>query len=320
MDIERFYQDYSIRRGYEGEKHFRKGWVNAPCPFCVGNPGNHLGFNLAKNYFKCWRCGHKSHEKVIIKLLGIDYRAAKKIVRSYQGKSYTKPAEIKVTKLKFKFPADMAPIIKNPAAMAYMRKERGFTKQDIHWLFKRYQLQATGDIGFFEYQEKEMDLSYRIIAPILYDGEVVSWQSRDITDTAFLPYITCPAVVETKEHKTVLYNAPDPSKFKIIILCEGIMDVWKVALAGFPATCCFGVEYTYEQLKLLLRYDKVLIFFDPDPAGKVHAKTLIKQMIFAGKDAEIIKHSYNKDPGDMNKLRIRKILKPLMISSNYGKY
>lgn len=319
MDIERFYQDYSIRRGYEGEKHYRKGWINCPCPFCTGNPGNHLGYNLGSGYFKCWRCGHKSHEKVIIKLLGIDYRAAKKIVRSYQGKTYVKPAEIKVTKLKFKFPGDILPITKNQAAMAYMRQVRGFSRQDIHWLSKRYQLQATGDMGFFDFQEKELDLSHRIIAPIINDGEIVSWQSRDISNTAFLPYITCPAVVEKIEHKKVLYNPPDFAKYKIIILCEGIMDVWKVALAGFPATCCFGVEYTYDQLKLLLRYDKVLIFFDPDAAGKNQAKTLIKQLIFAGKDAEIVKHQYDADPGDMPKKQIRKILISLMNKGVYGK-
>lgn len=317
MDIERYYQDYSIRRGFEGEKHYRKGWVNCPCPFCTGNPGNHLGYNLANEYFKCWRCGHKSHEKVITRQLGITHKAARKILKLYRGKSFVPKAEIKVKKIKFKFPLDILPIIQNRVAMNYMRQERGFSRQDIHWLWKRYQLMATGDMGFFNYADKEMDLSYRIIAPIMHDLDIVSWQSRDITDTAYLKYITCPAIVETIEHKKVLYNAPDPRKHRTIILCEGIVDVWKVILAGFPATCCFGVSYTYDQLKLLLKYDKVLIMLDPDKAGAESSSNLIKQMIFAGKDAEVISHGYDKDPGDMTKKLIRKILIPLMNQGNY---
>ena len=206
-------------------------------------------------------------------------------------------------------PDDLYVLSSYKAGLNYLMYVRGFSRQDSMWLTKRYKLGCTGCEGFFEYGEEMMDLSLRIIAPIFHKNKVVSWQSRDITENAFLKYITCPASVEIIEHKKVLYNAPDPDKYKIIILCEGIVDVWKVVLSGFPATCCFGVEYTYEQLKLLLQYDKVRIFLDPDKAGMISAKKLIKQIIFAGKDAEIVKNLYGCDPGEMTKKLIRKILK-----------
>ena len=57
MDIIRLYRDYGIDHKAEGHKHTRPGWVNTECPFCTGNPGMHLGWNLKEEYFFCWRCG-----------------------------------------------------------------------------------------------------------------------------------------------------------------------------------------------------------------------------------------------------------------------
>lgn len=304
MDINRLFQDYSIRYAHEGEKHYRSGWYNIPCPFCSGHSGNHLGYNLSKNYFKCWRCGFKSTQKVLMQLLGIPFKDANKLIKQYNGNTKIKEHKIKVVRFKFKMPDDIKPILKRPVAMAYLMNKRGFSRQDSIWIAKKFHLFATGCAGFLD----EIDLSYRIIAPILFDNEVVSWQSRDHTNYSSLKYITCPAKIEKIEHKTILYNAPDPANFPFIILCEGIFDVWKVVLAGYPATCCFGVDYTAEQFLLLKKYETVYILFDPDNAGIKSAKKLMKQLIFAGKDAEIVKHNLGIDPGDMKVKQIQIIL------------
>ena len=50
MDVLRLYQDYGVDHLTEGHKHCRDGWVNTPCPFCSGNDGYHLGWNLYDNY------------------------------------------------------------------------------------------------------------------------------------------------------------------------------------------------------------------------------------------------------------------------------
>lgn len=306
MDISRFFQDYSIRRAHEGEKHYRSGWYNIPCPFCSGHSGNHLGYSLSSNYFKCWRCGYKSIPKVVMRLLGVDFVQAKKIIKQYKGKTRDGGAKARVKRHRFTKPEDCGPLLQNDAAFEYLRFERGFTRKDAIWIAKRFKLEATGCMGWLD----DMDLSFRIIAPIFHEDDMVSWQSRDISNLSSLKYITCPAKYERKEHKQVLYNAPDPDNYPIIVVCEGIIDVWKVVLSGFPATCCFGVEYTYAQLKLLSKYKKVIIFLDPDKAGSNQAAKLFKQLVFAGVDAEVIKNKHDKDPGEMRKTLIRKILNP----------
>jgi hypothetical protein len=51
MDITRLLQDYNIDFVSENHKHSRPGWVNVRCPFCTGNEGYHLGFNLNEEYY-----------------------------------------------------------------------------------------------------------------------------------------------------------------------------------------------------------------------------------------------------------------------------
>lgn len=308
MDTRSLYNDYSIRFAYSGDRHYKPGWINIPCPFCTGNSGNHLGYNIVKNYYKCWRCGFKPVSKVLMRILGISYSEAQRIVKEYKGQTRESRTAPKVVKIAFKMPDDTKPLLKNRMAIQYLIEERGFTRQQVHWITKRFHLQATDFMGYLD----DLDLSYRIIAPIFHEGEVVSWQSRDYTDTSSLKYITCPAAVEVIEHKEVLYNAPNPIKYPIVVLCEGIVDVWKVVLAGFPATCCFGVEYKTKQLKLLREYKKVIMFMDPDRAGKIASDKLKRRLIFAGVNAYNILNKWDKDPGDMHIRLIEKILNPLM--------
>lgn len=308
MDIRSLLNDYSIRYAYPGDRHYKPGWLNLPCPFCSGHGGNHLGYNISKNHFTCFRCGFKPLSKVLMRILGISYSETKRIIKEYKGQTRETKTAIKVVKIAFKMPDDTKPLLQNKMAIQYLMEKRSFTRQQVHWITKRFHLQATGFMGWLD----DLDLSYRIIAPIFHNGEIVSWQSRDYTDESSLKYITCPAIVEITEHKEVLYNAPNPIKYPIVVLCEGIIDVWKVMLAGFPATCCFGVEYKPRQLALLKRYKKVIMFMDPDPAGKRAAKRLKRQLIFAGIQAHKIQNIWGKDPGEMHIKLIEKILNPLM--------
>ena len=308
MNINQIYQDYSIRSAHENDKHYREGWVNTSCPFCTGNPGNHLGWNLSSNYFFCWRCGPKSTLQTLSTLLGVSFQEAKQIQRKYKnGRNYT-PKKINVIKSQFRLPSLMGSILKNKLAFNYM-KERGFSKKDLITLEKHYLLKCTKGVSLYD----NMDLCYRIIAPIIFNhgqhelsGQMVSWQSRDVTGNSDLKYITCAAKREIIEHKKILYNAPDYDN--TVVLCEGIFDVWKVFLTGYLSTCCFGVEYTPDQLKLLMNYNKVLLFLDPDKAGLRNAKRLFKQLLFAGVNAEIVDNKYGKDPGDLSKYEINECL------------
>lgn len=315
MNLERFLRDYGIHFAGTSDRHYKGGWINLPCPFCIGHAGNHLGYSIQHEYFSCFRCGGKSIFKVIQKLTGYSNQQVQDILRKYRGKGRKRANAlgIQVKKSAFKMPDDIMPLRKSKLAMRYLLEERKhFSKMDIAWLAKRFGIRAIGSEGLFMYQEKQMDLSYRILAPIIFDYEIVSWQTRDISGNAKFKYITCPERVEKIHHKEILYNPPDPIDNPIIVLCEGIFDVWKCTLAGFPATCCFGVKYKVQQLKALLDYEKIIIFFDPDKAGSSNCRKLRRQLLFAGKQVEFIKNA-SLDPGDMRKSALNILLKPLWI-------
>ena len=84
IDIERLLEDLGISTSTTG-KHSRPGWINVECPFCTGNPGTHLGFNLAKGYANCWRCGHKHLDEVLMRLTGQNRAEIARLIKAYTG-------------------------------------------------------------------------------------------------------------------------------------------------------------------------------------------------------------------------------------------
>src|SRR5512135_2877987 len=106
MDLIRLYKDYHVPHQTEGHKHCRPGWVNTPCPFCVGNPGLHLGATLDGGHFYCWRCGWKPVFKALSRLLNVDESRVREIVRDYGGRSHAAPEPaVSIRRHAFRLPA-----------------------------------------------------------------------------------------------------------------------------------------------------------------------------------------------------------------------
>jgi hypothetical protein len=316
MDIEKLFQDYSVRTADKGHKHNRDGWINVCCPFCSGDPGYHLGYNIQHNYCVCWRCGHIPVPKAISGILGISYKKAKNLIKGYKGGygiGNRLKREIKAKKRAFKLPSNVSPLTDNSVARNYMQ-ERGFSKWDINKLCNDFGLMRTGATCVFKMNGKLVNLKFRIFAPIYYKGEMISWQTRDISNNSALKYITCPKESEKRDHKSVIYMHKDAEYAAFpdyIVLCEGIFDVWKVHLSGFFAGCGFGVDLTIDQIYFLKKnFKRVLLFLDPDRARQKKGRGLMAQLMFSGVQCSIIENYTGKDPGDLNTKEIQSILKP----------
>lgn len=303
MNIQQLYKDYNIQTADKSDKHYRDGWIQTKCPFC-NSTGFHLGYNQTNNYFNCYKCGWKSVSNAIGKLLKTDYKNARKIIKQYQGKgnyNQRRKKPLKVTKYGFKIPNNRS-ILSNRLANEYMNK-RGFPDNCIQTLINDFDISYTSHLGMIKYGKKEIDLRYRILAPIYHNGEIISWQTRSIQKEPNLKYITCPEALEKIKHKHILYHAKFFTKANYILLTEGIFDVWKLHLCGLFAGCSFGVKLTTEQIQELTRYKKVFIWFDPDKAGIKESNNLIKRLVFAGINCIDLSHwgkIFNCDPGDIN--------------------
>lgn len=300
MSILQLYQEYNIETASEGHKHSRSGWVNVECPFCSGDAGFHLGYNTDDNYFYCWRCGYHQRIPTIAKLLNISYNEAKQLAKQYDIE-HPEKEEKKISpqiRLKsFRFPSDVSEMKKNHRK--YLEK-RGFDPEKIE---KEWGILGTGPVSKLD----GISYKHRLLILIRWNGQNVSFQTRDITNHQSLRYITCPKDRETIFHKHILFGKQE--KWTDTGICvEGVFDVFRL---GYNSFATFGIEYTFEQMRLMSRlFKKIYIIFDPDLAAQKKAAELKAELQFRGVKCENI--LLNCDPGDLEQEEADYIIKNLM--------
>jgi DNA primase len=176
-------------------------------------------------------------------------------------------------------------------------------KFDPEKLEAEWGLLGTGPISLLD----GINFKHRIIAPINWNGQQVSFQARDFTNRSDLRYITCPKVREIIHHKHILYGKQEEWG-NVGICVEGITDVWRF---GPKAFATFGIEYTRQQMILMANtFKKVWIAFDDDPQAVKQAKKLAGQLCFCGILAEVV--SIIGDPGSMDQKEANQLVKDLI--------
>ncbi len=291
FDAERYFEQIGIEQASSGHKHSRPNWVQVECPFCTGNPGYHLGFNLNGGYFNCWRCGWHSEDKVVSYFSNVNFAAAKQIIELYQTNYFkiTK-ADIKWGKVQEAVLPSTLPLQKRD--LIYLKK-RGFEPRKIEAIWG-----VKGSNVFGTYK-------FRIVMPIYLGGKLVSYQTRDITGKSELRYLACPMEKEALHHKHILYGLDKCLPNQPIIVTEGIMDVWKL---GPGAVCTFGTSITHEQLNLLAKNNKVYILFDPEKQAQQNAKQICAELRMRGVECENLFLPLDKDPGDCTRQELKDFL------------
>lgn len=307
MNLTKVLDHLHITYQTEGHKHCRPGWANTACPFCTGNPGLHLGLHISQPRAYCWRCGGHPLYKTLSKLSGMPANEVMAICRQYVGVAPSPRADhlITVRRKAFKFPQGAAAL--QISHKKYLRG-RGFIARQLE---KEWGLLGTGPLGKLDL----IDYRYRIIAPIIWEGKVVSFQARDITGKAEAKYKACSKDREQIHHQHILYCHPEIDWSLPIIVVEGITDVWRM---GRQAVGVFGIDFLSQQVRALSKKkkqggdDRVVILFDKDPQAIKQGEKLTAELSFRGMDCrqEIIVG----DPGDMNQEQADMLVKDLMRS------
>lgn len=286
MNIEQLYRDYNIPFATEGYKHCRPGWVNTPCPFCTGNPGLHLGFDTELNRFVCWRCGGHRPHIVIQALLRINSHEASLIIRQY-GFVRKKSRSIKriVRSKSFKYPANLTELQENHKKYLI---SRDFNPDK---LVNEYQLMGSGVSSLLG----STNYKHRIIIPFMWDGRIVSFDSRAISNRHKNKYMACPGDRELIPHKDILYGRQN--KWGETGICvEGPTDVWRLGQNSFATS---GIKYTGKQLRLIAKtFKRVFVMFDDENQAIKQAIGLVSDLKFRGVDA--YKIDIEGDPGSMS--------------------
>lgn len=290
MSIIQLLQDYGVPHTTEGHSHNTEGWVNIHCPFCAGSQDFHLGINLNQPAVShCWRCGGHSTAAVLARILNITSQDARRLIEKYAG-----PGAVQVKKVReprvsiwpLKFPQPSMRL--NTVGKNYLAG-RGFDPDKLEEVWK---LRQTGPVSFLD----KIPYQNRIIIPIYWNGELASFQTRDITGQAERKYLACPMKRERVHHKNILYGKQKKwRQFPALIVVEGVFDVWRL---GPCAAATFGTSFKMEQvLELAKAHDRFFIIYDNEHQAQEQAHKLAVKLKALGKKVTI--ETVPSDPGDM---------------------
>lgn len=295
----KFYKDFHIDFADSGHKRTRPGWVQIHCPFCIGSRGYHLGHHIDTGAYSCWRCGKHSQVDVVKAMLNCGTSEAFRTIKEYSdsgrgGKTSSQGKEKRSKRKKTcVLPEGTGELTKRH------RKYLEGRKFDPDKLVELWGLKGTGIVGRYK---------NRIIAPIMFDGELVSYQGRDITNKHELKYKACSQENEVIEHQTIVYGL-DFVVGDVCIIVEGIADVWRL---GYGAVSCFGTAYTLNQVNLIAeRMKKVFILFDADEPNAIkQANKLACALSARGLEVELLELEEG-DPGEMPQVEADKLMEEL---------
>lgn len=297
MNILKFLEDYHIDHTTD-HHHCSTGWVQVHCPLCPGNRNYHLGIRLDGERCNCWRCGGHLISPVIQHLLNCTVQEARNVIQKYEGPPLPASAPVlseekhTISKTKLCLPIGSQELSEQHTN--YLVRRKFDPKKLIH----EWDLKGTLFLGAYK---------FRIIAPIYFQGKLVSYQGRDITEKSPLRYKTCPKTLEILHHKHCLYGI-DKAKSDYIVVTEGITDVWRL---GPGAVATFGIQWNLEQAKLLMNYKRVFIMFDKQPQAKQQAEKLANFLALTSIEVHIITLDNSDDPAEMTQYEADKLMTDL---------
>jgi len=278
-------------------KNVTRGWVNIQCPFC-DDGSNHCGTNPGTEIFSCWRCGKTGHfVDLLVELTGLPFSQCKGIV-SESSISFKEHDEEEVSE------SDSVDTVevKLPERFELITNDTNFPLLDSY-LERRNILRTTliehgcGICRVGKYMN-------RMIIPVFYRRELVSFQAADLSGFANLKYRSAPK--EMGSINNFLYNY-DKIVGKRMIVVEGVLDAWRI---GNEAVAAFTSDLTPEQKKLIIDkgLEELYICFDCELTAYYKAVEEAKEFEAYVSVVEVVKLPYGKDPDELGREEVYKCI------------
>lgn len=286
MNFKKLCEDHNIRiLDDPHHKHAQYGWVQLydDCPFCTGNTGHHLGYNISGNYFNCWRCGRHSNLEVLSHVLNLPKHQVSSLLKDYQFRPKDRFRQTTETQH-----AEVCTFVQKPLKqllpqhIKYM-EGRGF---DVERVVNDWDVKCTGPGGKY---------GMRLVMPLYRLETMVSWYSRDVTNKASAKYLPCPKSMEVVPHKHTLYGLWHITDEKEVIVVEGTLDAWRL---GKGTLATLGIDYTQQQMNMLAKFKRVFIIYDSEDTAQMQARKLADSLALMGVEAISIDLE-GGDPADL---------------------
>lgn len=271
FDIFSFLDTNSIDYSTKG-KNIGRGWIGLDCPFC-GDSSNHFGWNLKQKNYSCWVCGEKGNTIVLIRrLLKCGFYDALEVLSSHQSAKLIIDDDIPLVPHGTNIIPSQATKGLLPRHREYLI-ERNFNPDEIE---EKYHLYSCHTYGFYKHS---------IIIPIIYNREIVSFTSRDITGMRPSRYISCPLDKSIISIKETLYGIDEVNESCVVV--EGPFDKWRI---GDGVVASMSKVITRKQILQLIEKKVKNIFILFDSEAKVRANYTANLLSLTGqfKSVEIL--------------------------------
>lgn len=285
-----FLDQFNVHYATKGPSVTR-GNVAVRCPFCANDPSEHLSISLEGKGWRCWRNPNehagKSPVRLIVGLIGCSYARAAEIAGEDRTNipddmvarvhSLLKVPENKKADRKLSMPVEFKPIRNSWQFLPCINhlRSRGIDDIEIFKLTKRFDVRYATRGPF----------SSRIIFPVYYQGELVSYTGRSVRDDAKIRYKTLttdpekakevgikPAIGPINNFLLFYDDVMNNTKAHTIVIVEGPFDALLLNILGrrhgIMATCIFTNTPTAAQVELfheiMPRFERRCILLDND--------------------------------------------------------
>lgn len=312
IDVEKILRHYNVDFKYYGE------YIRCACP--IHNGDNPTAFVINEEFL--WSChtggcgagdlftfielmediGFPEAVQKVAKILDIDIN---NLIIAERKSDYLKDVEKFMEYIKSKKKRKNA-TIKEYISKAELSQVRSFRKYKESTLV-RFGLKYAKEIELEKKEGGTFKLYERLVIPLYIDDVQVGYSLRKIRAKDNPKWFHTPPTIQTGN---MLYNIRNCKKFKEIIVCEGIFDVWSWYEAGFEnAICTFGANLSEEQYRMLLRSGKDIIWcYDGDNAGLEATKKAVNMMKYKA-NQWVIHLPEGVDPGNCSPDALKELYK-----------
>jgi len=289
-------KDYLESQGIATRRRSNQ-WLNICCPFCIGKSSGsadfdfRLGINEAE-FYHCFRCSRTGNTQFLLQeLVGLSESEYTKIFTEGQLLS-EEPTDTQIANIFAKKEIEQkeeVEVILPGTPVSHILGVFGCLDKFIEsrgFNIDMYERAGCRYCGSGRY-------AGRLIFPIYYKGELVSFQARDVTGKK-KPKFDSLGGVNIHSYTYCLEESSD------IIVVEGMMDAWRT---GAGANALFGKEMTKKQRNILTT--KLLcgtsIVFALDGDAKLKSMEYAEDMAIFGKPCGYADLSLGQDPDSVGR-------------------
>lgn len=253
-------------------KNVSEDSINIQCPFCDDH-SNHCGIFKDTLGYHCWKCNrtgtfdflvayltHRPVEECTEEIASFGIRFGQDIVE--QILDLLNPLPVETQK-------DNSQSITLPPYFEPVTHSTNFPLLD-QYLSRRKILRETlieHRCGICTVGE----CMNRLVIPVYYQGELVSYQAADMTGRSDVKYRTAKNEINQYLYR---WDQVDPS-LGYLILVEGVLDAWRV---GGNAVATFGTSLTTRQRTLIIQSKIPCIVMCWDGDAWLHSKKEIEEL------------------------------------------